>query len=414
MRLCHYLVFSSALVLQGLVPALSAPAETIEPVEGFHFIDTDFENASPLDWQIDEDRMIRIQLLRDHERSSPNCAGGHWHFRLEAEPGSAWTIVLSGFDNIWNGKPGSPVSDQTTCWTSPDGREWEVLPTEFLEGNRLKVQVTVATGSLYLARLEPYTLSHLEKLKERMARCDDAEIEDIGHTVGGRPLEIIRVGDPQAARRVVIRARAHPWEPGGNWVVDGLLDRLCQDDADARRWRKLFSVCVMPMANKDGVAAGMTRFNLRGEDLNRKWDKPSDPELAPEKHALEQWLEAMIRADRKPDLFIDFHNDQSGRLHIGRPPVANLETYLQRMKDLEAALREHTWFTEGSTTAAFRNPGSIGEGLLQRYGIFAVVHELNADTIAGLDQPAGSKHWKAYGTSLPKALAAYFGETAAE
>ena len=26
------------------------------------------------------------------------------------------------------------------------------------------------------------------------------------------------------------------------------------------------------MANKDGVARGGTRFNLRGKDLNRNWD----------------------------------------------------------------------------------------------------------------------------------------------
>jgi len=300
------------------------------------------------------------------------------------------------------------VSDQTTCWTSPDGKEWSVLPTEFIEGRHLSVKVTVETGSLYIARLEPYTLGHLKELKQRIVGRDDVEIADIGRTVQGRVLEIVRVGDPKAPHSIVIRARAHPWEPGGNWVVDGLLDRLSQDDSEARQWRRQFCVYVMPMANKDGVAAGRTRFNLLGEDLNRKWDRPSDPKLAPEKYALEQWLEVMIRDNQRPDLLIDFHNDQSGRLHISRPPIKNLNAYLYRMMDLEAALRAHTWFTEGSTKAGFRNPGSIGEGLLQRYGIPALVHELNADYIAGLDEPAGAKHWKAYGTSLPKVFAAYF------
>ena len=46
------------------------------------------------------------------------------------------------------------------------------------------------------------------------------------------------------------------------------------------------------MANKDGVALGRTRFNLQGKDLNRDWDKPADPRLAPENYALEKWLEA--------------------------------------------------------------------------------------------------------------------------
>lgn len=392
-----------------ILPACVTGVELIKPVEGFHYIDTSFENASPLDWDIGEDRTIHIYLMRDHERSSPNRAAGHWHFRLEADPGSNWTLILHNFNNIWNGRPSCPISDQTTCWTSPDGENWQVQQTEFLEGQRLKIEVKVETGSLYLARLEPYTLSHLEQLKQRLASRSDVEMTTIGKTVLGRPLEIIRVGDLQAHYSVVIRARAHPWEPGGNWIIDGLLDRLTQDDVQARLWRRHFCVYVMPMANKDGVAAGWTRFNLRGEDLNRKWDKPSDPTLAPEKFALEQWLESKIQNGKRPDLLIDFHNDQSGRLHISRPPIPNLDAYLKRMQDFEAALRKHTWFTEGSTKSNFRNPGSIGEGLLQRYGIPALVHELNADIIAGLDKPAAAKHWIAYGADLPKVFSTYFG-----
>ena len=61
------------------------------------------------------------------------------------------------------------------------------------------------------------------------------------------------------------------------------------------------------------------------------------------------------------------------------------------MKTLEALLREHTWFTEGSTNEAFRNAGTLGEGWLERYGIDAAVHELNVNWIAGLnDYPSAA------------------------
>ena len=397
-----------SVVLLSSVCQRAGALTRVDAVEGFYYIDTSFQNASTLNWSVDPNHTIDVYLLYDYERQSPNRAAGHWHFRLEAAPGSQWTIVLHNFDNIWNGRRGCPVSEQTTCWVSPDGEHWRVLPTDFLEGNRLRVNVTVETGSLYVARLEPYTLTDLEKLKQRLAGRDDVEITEIGKTVQGRPLEIIRVGDPDAPHSVVIRGRAHPWEPGGNWVIDGLLDRLTQDDDQARKWRRQFCVYVQPIANKDGVAMGWTRFNVRGEDLNRKWDKPSDPNLAPEKYALEQWLDKMIRDGRRPDLLLDFHNDQSGNLHVSRPPVEDLDAYLKRMADLETALRAHTWFTEGSTKASFRNPGSIGEGILQRYGIPAAVHELNADIIAGLNEPAQAKHWKTYGACLPRVFEAYF------
>jgi hypothetical protein len=162
------------------------------------------------------------------------------------------------------------------------------------------------------------------------------------------------------------------------------------------------------MANKDGVARGWTRFNLRGKDLNRNWDKPADPQLSPENAALEAWLEAMIRQGQRPHLALELHNDGNGQLHVSRPPVAGLERYVDRMQTLEALLRKHTWFTEGSTKATTRTAGTLGEGWLERYGIDAAVHELNVNWIAGLkDYPSGA-HWSRYGAQLARVFSEYF------
>jgi len=161
------------------------------------------------------------------------------------------------------------------------------------------------------------------------------------------------------------------------------------------------------MANKDGVARGRTRFNMLGKDLNRDWDRPADPKLAPENHALETWLEGMIAAGRRPDLAIDLHNDNSGKLHVSRPEGEH-EAYYANMERLEALLRAHTWFTEGSTGKGFRNPGTIGEGLLERYGVHACVLELNANWIAGLDDYPSGTHWERFGAGLADVFFAYF------
>src|SRR5262249_28441962 len=202
------------------------------------------------------------------------------------------------------------------------------------------------------------------------------EITPIGKTAEGRTLEVVRVGRPDAPYRVFLRARAHAWEPGGNWVVQGLVDRLLKGDDEAKGHLARYCAYVLPMANKDAVALGRTRFNLRGKDLNRNWDLPADPSLAPGNHALELWLEAMIRQGRRLHLALELHNDGNGQLHISRPPLVGREgyrlaVYLSRMKMLEALLREHTWFTEGSTRETFRNAGTLGEGGLERYGVDA-------------------------------------------
>ena len=104
---------------------------------------------------------------------------------------------------------------------------------------------------------------------------------------------------------MLLRARAHAWEPGGNWVVQGLIRALLTDDEVSRRCLKRYCVYVLPMANKDGVARGLTRFNMLGKDLNRDWDRPADATLAPENHALETWIKRMVEQGRPPHLAID-------------------------------------------------------------------------------------------------------------
>jgi zinc carboxypeptidase len=371
------------------------------------FIDTSIENGSPLWYEI-RDNVIQINLLYDHERSSPNRAAGHIHFVLHARPGAALTLEFRNLDNVWNGQPGSVAAELKTVALSDDGKTWRTVPTDSLPGNRVQLRLTMAGPRLHLARIEPYRLSDLDRLLEKIGSHRLVRIEPIGKTVAGRQVEIVRIGDPAAPRRVFVRARAHPWEAGSNWVAQGLIERLLGDDEETRRFLRAYNVSVLPMANKDGVARGGTRFNLRGMDLNRNWDKPADPELSPENAALERWLDGEIAAGRKPQLALELHNDGNGLLHISRPPVPTLEQYLARMKTLEALLRKHTWFTEGTTSPSFRNSGTLGEGWLQRYGIDAAVHEFNCNWIAGLKQPTSSAHWREYGAALTRVFEEYF------
>jgi hypothetical protein len=376
-------------------------------VEGLEFIDTGFENASPL-WYEVAGGVVRINLLYDHERASPNRAAGHIHFRIHARPGSKLTLEFNNLDNVWNGQPGSVAGELKSVAVSEDGRAWTTVPTDSVPVNRVQLRLEMRGPTLYVARIEPYRVSDLERLLASVRTHPLVDISSIGHTVAGRDLEMLRIGNPAAPYRVFVRARAHPWESGSNWVAHGLIQRLLRDDDDAKRFLKMYSLYVLPMANKDGVARGGTRFNLHGKDLNRNWDRPADPQLAPENAALERWLESTIAAGRPPHLAMELHNDGSGRLHISRPPVPQLDRHLGRMAILEELLRKHTWFTEGSTAAAFRNSGTLGDGWLARYGIDAVVHEFNCNWIEGLKEYSSSRNWISYGENLATVFHEYF------
>ncbi|MGC1241318.1 MAG: M14 family zinc carboxypeptidase [Chryseosolibacter sp.] len=377
--------------------------------KGLIYINTSFENASPLNWKVNDEGDIVLNLVYDHQRSSLNRSISHLHFQVQARKGSDLTFIIDNHVNIYNGRNGRVSSDRTSLYTSPDGKKWAPIPTEIVNGNSLKFQVHIENDGLYIAMVEPYRVSDLENLLKEINNHPLVKISPLGKTVEGRQLEIIRIGNPDAPYRIFMRGRAHAFEAGGNWLLQGLIRRLLRNDKDAARYLKRYCVYILPMANKDGVARGKSRFNSLGFDLNREWNKPADPVNAPENYALETWLEDMIEKGTAPHLVIDFHNDGYGGLHLSRPPHVNVEKYLARMKRFEALLRQYTWFTEGSTGPNFKDGGgSIGEGVVERYGIDGLVYELNCVWAAGLNKPPLGADWELMGEQLTEVFYHYF------
>jgi hypothetical protein len=407
------LAVSVAWAAEPKAPAKKAPAapKALAPrIADLEFIDTSIENASPLWYEQGPDGSILVHLNYDHERDSANRAAGHIHFLLHAKKGTKLILEFKNLDNVWNNVSGSVAPSMRSVALSEDGRSWRAVALENLPGERVRLSVEMPGPKLYVARIEPYRLSDLDAFLAKIRPNPLVQITPIGRTVQGRELEILRVGNPRAPYRIFLRARAHPWEPAGNFVVQGLVRRLLGEDADARQFRERYCAYILPMANKDGVALGRTRFNLLGKDLNRNWDQPADARVSPENAALEQWLTGMIAAGQKPHFAMELHNDGGGRLHISRPPVPDLPRHLERMAFFETLLRKHTWFTEGPTGSSFQNSGTLGDGWLARFQIDAVVHEFNANLIAGLQERPLGKHWEAYGEGLAKVFYDYFGE----
>ena len=76
-----------------------------QPAQLLDYIDTSFENASPVWYETAADGTINIHLLYDHERESPNRAAGHIHMLLRGRPGAKLTLEFKNLENIYNGRP---------------------------------------------------------------------------------------------------------------------------------------------------------------------------------------------------------------------------------------------------------------------------------------------------------------------
>ncbi|MBS1607143.1 MAG: PQQ-dependent sugar dehydrogenase [Bacteroidetes bacterium] len=371
------------------------------------YIGTAFENASPLEWSVDSTGRVDIALLYDHERYSVNRSNGHWLFQVQAPKGTRVELVLRNFDNYWNGRLAAAITDRSPACVSVDGKTWKTVGASRIDGNRLRISVDMPADSLYVSETQPYRISDLRALVEEIKSDPLVGITTIGHTVEGRPLEMIRVGRPTAPHRVFVRARAHGYEAGGNWVAQGLIRGLLSPAG--RPMLDRYCLYILPMANKDAVARGRSRFNSRGIDLNRHWDSAADPLLAPENRAVEGWLDEASRRGFLPELAIDLHNDAEGHLHLS--PPGSHRGYLRDMHRLDSLLRRYTWYREGAIggdESAGAPISSIADGLLHRYGISAAVLEFNWEWAAGLGRTPLGKDWEEFGAGLARVFDEYF------
>lgn len=87
--------------------------------------------------------------------------------------------------------------------------------------------------------------------------------------------------------------------------MEGILQFLTQDSAEARFLRDKYVFRVLPMLNPDGVVNGNYRCGLLGVDLNRRWKKPSK-QIHPVQSQWKQ-LAKLFAAKREIELVCDLH-----------------------------------------------------------------------------------------------------------
>jgi hypothetical protein len=378
------------------------------------FIDYFFENASPLCWKVQGDSAVKISLMPDFDNQNLNRQTDHWYFKLSANNNSHVRLIFSKMlPDVYNGNPATNwwnFKDDVSCYISYDQKTWESVRTSKLPNMEIMADFTMKGESVYIARIPPYTISDLENLKARISRNKLVRIINVGATVEKRPLEVIQLGNSKARNSIIIRARAHPWESGGSWVVEGLINKFIS--SDSKKWQETFCVYIMPMAHKDGVARGMTRFNVSGQDLNRNWDKVADSVLCPENYALEKFIAGLIKKGSKPKLGIDIHNDDYGGIHLARHQKDDLH-FVTNMKFFDSLMRKYTSFSE-TMVYSWKSPGqketnvSFENGLLARYGIEAMVYELNANYISSLSKMPSQNDWIQIGENLNEVFYEYF------
>lgn len=194
---------------------------------------------------------------------------------------------------------------------SCDGEKWDHLPIN--ESYRHFIDKRFKSDTLFLAMFDPYTYSyHLRRMSEWEAR-PDVEVDTIGYSKEGRPLQLMHITDAsvpaEKKARVWIHGRIHPSETPGSWLLDGLVEQLTGESQEAKSIRRQIDFYILPFINPDGVANGLSRSNPTGVNQEINYGRSEDStvvEIKAVKAALER-----LTAERPFDIVLNNHSQQS-------------------------------------------------------------------------------------------------------
>lgn len=192
---------------------------------------------------------------------------------------------------------------------SYDRLTWFRVPTSY-DGTTLVIRHRPAHDRVYYAYFEPYSEERHARFVSAAAQLPGVRLTVLGHTVQGRALDMLTIGEPGGGKRNVwMIARQHPGETMAEWFVEGFIKRLCglddwHSDPVARRVLEHAVFRIVPNMNPDGSVLGNLRTNAAGTDLNREWMQPAHAR-SPEVLAVRDAMHAS-----GCDMFFDIHGDE--------------------------------------------------------------------------------------------------------
>ena len=254
--------------------------------------------------------VISLENKQDIQLSIRPDAGGEFfqwfNFRLSGEIGDHYVL------NIMNAGEASYVKgwENYQAVASYDREDWFRLPTTYKDG-KLSITVDMAYDNIQIAYFAPYSYERHQDLLATVQMHPLATLEHLGETLDKRDLTLVKIGNGDSSsdvnkRSIWIIARQHPGETMAEWLIEGLLYSLLdENNATAKQLLEKANVYIVPNMNPDGSVRGHLRTNAAGANLNREWSNPS-LERSPEVFHVINKMEAT-----GVDLFYDVHGDEA-------------------------------------------------------------------------------------------------------
>jgi hypothetical protein len=277
---------------------------------------------------------------------------------------------------------------------SRDGKTWQVVDStdcilvkdpqaknQNFQDNALSesafLRISVDNKTTWVAAQELMTSSIVTDWSKGILKNKFVSSEIIGKSPQNKPFQCLRIGEDQSDSKImIVIGRLHPPEVTGQFALQAFVESLCMDSETARKFRKEYTVYVVPMMNPDGVDNGHWRHNTGGIDLNRDWEDFNQPETQIVRDFLRKKLTG---TQRKLYFGIDFHStwDDIFYTNITEKPT-NMDGLIKRwFESLEQTIPDYKVNARGSKPAS----GVISKAFFNReFNAEALVYEVGDNT----------------------------------
>ncbi|WP_019674205.1 M14 family metallopeptidase [Arsukibacterium perlucidum] len=291
-------------------------------------ITSNFDSGNIEIIKADDPADIQLAIRKDNQSDFYQW----FHFRLNSPHPQLHKITITN-------AAGSAYPDGWQDYqavASYDRQTWFRVETEY-DGKALTINHYPEAESVYFAYFAPYSYERHQDLLHQAQNDYNCQLVDLGETLDGRDMSLLVIGEPDDSKKKIwITARQHPGETMAEWYIEGLLDRLLdEDDGVARSLLAKAVFYIVPNMNPDGSVRGNLRTNAAGANLNREWQNPT-LDRSPEVYLVRQkMLETGL------DMFLDIHGDENLPYNFvaGSEGVPSYNDHMRQLEqDFKAAM----------------------------------------------------------------------------